>query len=165
MEWIRFTALERAYGARRIFGDASGVLRDGAKVGLVGPNGAGKSSLVRILAGLETPDSGELVRSREARIGYLSQTALGDQSATLHAILASAFERMHREEEAVRALERELSAAAESGDAERQDRALRAYGVARDAFDRHGGEGMERSMNEMLVAFGFSEADLDRPGR
>ena len=162
-EWLRFDGLERSYGARRIFADVSGVLRDGSKVGLVGPNGAGKSSLVRILAGVEAPDAGQLVRARESRLGYLSQAASGNQKATLRSILSSAFERIHAEEARVRELEHELSAAAESGDEARQERVLRDYGEARDAFDRHGGVGLERKMRSMLTAFGFDEADLERP--
>jgi ATP-binding cassette subfamily F protein 3 len=162
-EWLRFDGLERSYGARRIFAEVSGVLRDGSKVGLVGPNGAGKSSLVRILAGVEAPDAGHLTRARESRLGYLSQAASGNQQATLREILSSAFERIHAEEARVRELEHELSAAAEAGDEARQARVLREYGEARDAFDRHGGVGLERKMRSMLSAFGFDEADLSRP--
>jgi len=163
VEWVRFSALERTYGARRIFGNVSGVLRDGVKAGLVGPNGSGKSSLVRILAGVDTPDAGELARARDSRAGYVSQVPSGDQAATLRAILGGAFARIAAEEAHVRDLERQLSAAAEAGDAERQERALRAYGEARESFDRHGGEGLERRMRSMLAAFGFGEDDLERP--
>jgi ATP-binding cassette subfamily F protein 3 len=162
-EWLRFSGLERFYGAREIFSEVAGVLRDDAKVGLVGPNGAGKSSLVRILAGLEPPDAGDVVRARDARLGYLSQTASGDPKATLRAQLEGAFTRIHRDEARVRELEHELQAASESGDEARQDKALRDYGDARETFDRHGGEGLERRMHAMLETFGFDSADLDKP--
>jgi ATP-binding cassette subfamily F protein 3 len=162
-EWLRFEGLERYYGARRVFGDVSGVLRDGVKVALVGPNGAGKSSLVRILTGIDAPDGGTIARARDARLGYLSQAAASEQEATLREILEGAFARFHAEEAHVRELERALSAAAESGDEAKQDAALHAYGEAREAFDLHGGEGLERKMRSMLAAFGFSEADLERP--
>src|SRR5580704_16395699 len=45
MEWLRFDAIERNYGARTILAGAAGVLRDGDKIGLVGANGSGKSTL------------------------------------------------------------------------------------------------------------------------
>jgi ATP-binding cassette subfamily F protein 3 len=163
VEWIRFTGLERSYGARVVFGDVSGVLRDGAKVGLVGPNGAGKSSLVRLLAGFEEPDAGLLVRAREGRLGYLSQAVSGEGAATLREILERAFAHMRAEEAAVRDLETAMSAASERGDASEEERLLNAYGDAREAFDRHGGEGLERRMRSMLAAFGFVDGDLDRP--
>jgi ATP-binding cassette subfamily F protein 3 len=163
VEWIRFGGLDRSYGARTIFTGLEGVLRDGCKVGLVGPNGAGKSSLVRILAGREEADAGSVVRRRDARVGYLSQTAAEDASATLRELLAAAFAFAHAQEARVRELEAELSSAAESGYAERQERLLLAYGEARETFDRHGGAAHDRRMRSMLAAFGFTEADLDRP--
>jgi ABC-type multidrug transport system ATPase subunit len=53
MEIVRFTGLERHYGAKEIFSGLCGVVRSGEKIGLVGPNGAGKSTLARILAGID----------------------------------------------------------------------------------------------------------------
>jgi ATP-binding cassette subfamily F protein 3 len=163
VEWLRFSGLVRSYGARTVFEGASGVLRDREKVGLVGGNGAGKSSLLRILAGIDEADAGELTRAREARFGYLAQDASTEGDTTLRRVLAGAFARVHAEEERLRELEAQLSAAAEAGDATREAEVLRAYGDARDAFDRHGGEGLERQVRSMLSAFGFAEADLDRP--
>jgi ATP-binding cassette subfamily F protein 3 len=163
VEWIRFGGLERSYGARVIFEGVAGVLRDGSKVGLVGPNGAGKSSLVRILAGFEEPDAGTLVRAREGRLGYLSQAVSGEGGATLREILERAFAHMRAEEARLRELETALSLASERNDAAEEARLMAAYGDAREAFDRHGGEGLERRMRSMLAAFGFVDGDLDRP--
>jgi len=165
VEWLRFTEVARWYGARSIFTGLAGVLRDGAKVGLVGPNGAGKSSLLRILAGFEEPDAGEVVLARDARLGYVGQSLPDDPQTTLRVLLESAFAHMRAEEERMRELEAELSEAAESGDGALQEKALQAYGNARESFDRHGGEGLERRMRSMLPAFEFAEADLDRPTR
>ena len=163
MEWIRFDGLERAYGARTIFEGVSGVVRDGAKIGLVGPNGAGKSSLVRILADLERPDGGTIARAKDGRLGYLSQAVSGDTAATLREILERAFAQMRGEEARVRDLEERLTAASEADDARAVERLLQEYGDAREAFDRHGGEGLERRMRSMLASFGFVDGDLDRP--
>jgi len=162
VEWLRFSGLERYYGARRIFSELDGVLRDGAKVGLVGPNGAGKSSLVRILAGFDEPDGGLVSRARDARLGYLAQNSGADASLTLRAMLERAFERMHALEARLRTLEASLAAASAAGDAAAEERLLHAYGEAHDAFDRHGGVAEEGRMRAMLASFGFTEADLDR---
>jgi ATP-binding cassette subfamily F protein 3 len=163
VEWIRFSGLERHYGSRAIFAGLDGVLREGGKVGLVGPNGAGKSSLVRILAGCDEPDAGSVVRRRGARVGYLSQAAAEEPTQTLGALLARAFAFAHELEARVRDLEARLSAAAEAGDAAEEERILAAYGEARETFDLHGGAGHDRRLRSMLAAFGFSQADLDRP--
>ena len=93
MELLRFTDLECHYGAREIFNDASGVLRDGERIALVGPNGAGKSSLFRLLAGVETPYGGTIVRARETRLGYLAQNVADETRATLGQLIEAALAR------------------------------------------------------------------------
>ena len=162
MELLRFRDVERHYAARRIFSGASGVLRDGERIGLVGPNGAGKSSLLRLLAGVDPLEGGEIVRARHAKLGYLSQQPADDPDITLQRLLDAAFARHREAEKRVRDLEQELarSTEAESG---RLDDLLRRYGIARDELDRHGGETNERRLRELLAAFDFTPADLARP--
>jgi len=93
MELLRFTGLERHFGAKEVFRDLSGVIRDGEKIALVGPNGAGKSTLVRLLAGIDRPDGGTIVRARETRFGYLAQDSAESGPATLRAAFEEALTR------------------------------------------------------------------------
>ena len=93
MELLRFTGLERHFGAKEVFRNLSGVIRDGEKIGLVGPNGAGKSTLVRLLSGSDRPDDGTIVRARDTRLGYLAQDAAEGGSVTLRAAFAEALAR------------------------------------------------------------------------
>ncbi|MDA8132474.1 MAG: ABC-F family ATP-binding cassette domain-containing protein [Elusimicrobia bacterium] len=65
--------LAKSFGARPLFTGLSFGLFEGERTGLIGPNGTGKSTLLRILAGLETPDSGSLAPRRGLRVGYLAQ--------------------------------------------------------------------------------------------
>ena len=103
MELIRFSELERHYGARTIFTALSGAIRDGEKIGLVGPNGAGKSSLVRLLTGLDELDGGQIVRSPHARFGYLAQDSAERGPATLRMAFEDAMARHLAEEWETRA--------------------------------------------------------------
>ncbi len=93
MELIRFSELECHYGAREIFTGLSGVLADGERIGLVGRNGAGKSSLLRLLAGIDTPFGGTIVRARDAKLGYLAQSVADETTATLQQLVDAALER------------------------------------------------------------------------
>jgi ATP-binding cassette subfamily F protein 3 len=93
MERLRFSDLERHYGAREVFSGLSGVVRDGEKIGLVGPNGAGKSSLVRLLVGRDELDGGKLVRARDTRFGYLAQDSAEAREITLREAFDEAVER------------------------------------------------------------------------
>src|SRR5262245_57310010 len=65
--------LRRSYGIREVLGGVSLSIAEGERIGLVGRNGAGKSTLARILAGVEPPDAGEVVRRSGLRVGYLEQ--------------------------------------------------------------------------------------------
>jgi ATP-binding cassette subfamily F protein 3 len=93
MELLRFTGLERHFGAKEVFRNLSGVIRDNEKIGLVGPNGAGKSTLVRLLAGIDRPDDGTIARARETRFGYLAQDAAESGPQTLRAAFEEALTR------------------------------------------------------------------------
>ncbi|QEG38030.1 ABC-F family ATP-binding cassette domain-containing protein [Bythopirellula goksoeyrii] len=63
----------KRYGHQELLDGTSCALPDDEKVGLIGRNGAGKSTLCRVLLGEEELDSGEVVRSRKLRLGYLRQ--------------------------------------------------------------------------------------------
>ena len=62
------------------------VVSPGDRIGIVGPNGIGKSTLLRVLAGLEEPDGGELVRS--GAVGYLPQEPEARPGETVRGYLA-----------------------------------------------------------------------------
>ena len=163
MEWLRFTDVERFYGARQVLVRASGVLRDGDKIAIVGANGSGKSTLVRILAGIDAADGGSVTRARGGRAGYVGQEALVDPQARLRDVMDSAFAMVGEEERKLRALEERIADAARRRDGEAESKLLKAYADAREAHERHGGAGFERRMRSMLSAFGLGETDLDQP--
>lgn len=63
----------KAYGSKTLFDRASFAVNAQEHVGVIGPNGAGKTTLFRALIGDESLDSGEIIRSRQLKLGYLSQ--------------------------------------------------------------------------------------------
>ncbi|HEY6560984.1 MAG TPA: ABC-F family ATP-binding cassette domain-containing protein [Polyangiaceae bacterium] len=74
--------LSKAYGAEPLFENVSLTVMRGDRVGLLGINGTGKSTLLRVLAGLEAPDTGVVERRRDATILYLSQEPSVDAERT-----------------------------------------------------------------------------------
>jgi ABC transport system ATP-binding/permease protein len=65
--------LSLRYGDRELFGNATLTISGQEKVGIVGGNGAGKSTMLKILAGMETPDSGAVTRRNGITFAYLPQ--------------------------------------------------------------------------------------------
>ncbi len=67
--------LDKAYGSKQLFRQISLGISKGEKIGLIGPNGAGKSSLLKILAGVDKPDTGTVSARKSLRIGYVPQNS------------------------------------------------------------------------------------------
>lgn len=88
MNLITMEHLTKSYTERLLFDNASFSLDEGEKVGLIGINGTGKSTLLRIAAGLEEADSGEVVRGNGLHIRFLPQNpAFNDRETVLEAVL------------------------------------------------------------------------------
>jgi ATP-binding cassette subfamily F protein 3 len=79
----------KAYGSKILFDEASFSINDGEHVGVIGPNGAGKTTLFKSLIGDEQLDSGEIIRSRGLRLGYLSQHDTWKADETIDEFISS----------------------------------------------------------------------------
>lgn len=80
---LTLSHIKKVYGEKVIFDDLSLTIESTQKVGMIGINGTGKSSLLKIMAGLETPDQGEVITSNELAIEYLSQNPEFDENSTV----------------------------------------------------------------------------------
>src|SRR4051794_22334891 len=78
--------ISKSFTAVQVLDDVSLVVAPGERVGVVGPNGIGKSTLLRILAGLEEPDAGSVVRG--GTVGYLPQEPEARAGETVRDYLA-----------------------------------------------------------------------------
>ncbi len=78
--------ISKARGSLTLFSDVSLTIARGERVGLLGVNGVGKSTLLRILAGVDVPDTGVIDRRRDATFEYLAQEPELDPEQTAHAI-------------------------------------------------------------------------------
>jgi ATP-binding cassette subfamily F protein uup len=90
MVLLTVEGIGKTYGLKRLFGDVSFGIDDRDKIGVIGANGCGKSTLLKILAGIETSDTGKVMVSKEKRIVYLPQDSTFDPEETvLEAVLKS----------------------------------------------------------------------------
>ncbi|NOU80880.1 ATP-binding cassette domain-containing protein [Paenibacillus sp. LMG 31459] len=65
--------LSKSYGEKTLFLDASFGMDDRDKIGVIGVNGTGKSTFLKIIAGLDTPDAGQIAIGNDVRVQYLAQ--------------------------------------------------------------------------------------------
>jgi ATP-binding cassette, subfamily F, member 3 len=153
---IQLEGVSKGYGGQSLFDDLWWQVGDSERIGLVGPNGAGKTTLCRILAGLEEPDAGRVVQSRDATVGYLPQEVAGAMTGSVLAEALSGFEAVWR-------LEREMEAAARALETA-PDAALTArYGELQQRFESLGGYRLENQAKVILSGLGFPSSDLSRP--
>ena len=68
---------------RTVFEELALTVRDGDRIGVVGINGTGKSTLLRLVAGVEPPETGRVLRGRGVRVGYLEQEPELDTTKTV----------------------------------------------------------------------------------
>lgn len=86
--------ITKSYQERKLFLETSFFLQEGEKVGVIGINGTGKSTLLKMIAGLEEPDEGKIIRANHVVIQYLAQTpTLLEEETVLQAVRRCAFQK------------------------------------------------------------------------
>ena len=76
MNILNVEKVSKTYGEKELFNNISLGINSGDKIGLIGVNGTGKSTLLKIIAGVEEPDEGQVVKGRGIELAYLAQTPL-----------------------------------------------------------------------------------------
>ncbi len=140
--------IQKSFGTHEVLKSVSFTLQEQERMGLVGVNGSGKSTLMKIIAGIETADSGTVSIQKGLRIGYLAQQGEFREGETVRETLESVFEPLVRMEAEMRDLEQKM---AEQGD---DPEALRRLGGRYDAlmheFERRNGYGWRSQVSGVL---------------
>ncbi len=141
--------VKKSFGTHEVLKSVSFTLQEGERMGMVGVNGSGKSTLMKIIAGLETADSGSVNMQKGLRIGYLAQQGELTGEETVLETLESVFEPQRRMEAQLRALEQEMAVSGTDPEA------LRILGSKYDAltreFERSNGYGWKSSVQGVLA--------------
>jgi len=158
---IQLSNLTKSFGDRVLLESVSWQIDDRERVGLSGPNGAGKTTLLKMLAALEEPDSGLIIKPSGLTIGYLPQDGLSHSGRTLLEEAGLAFKELLDMRAETAALEEKLAddTATESEHAAMLTR----YSDLQEAFRRHEGYSIDLKISTVLRGLGFSQTDLERP--
>lgn len=89
MNILNIEHVSKVFGVKTIFDDVSFGIQEGDKIGIIGINGTGKTTLLRMIAGVEEPDSGQIIKQNGIRLAYLSQHPSFPEGAT---VLSYAFD-------------------------------------------------------------------------
>lgn len=83
MNLISIENITKSYSEKVLLDEISLGINDGDKIGIVGVNGVGKSTLLKIIAGIEKPDAGRIIKGNSVSVEYLPQTPYFDPEATV----------------------------------------------------------------------------------
>ena len=145
--------LKKSYGADVIFDNVSFDLKEGEVVGLLGRNGTGKSTLLKILKGLETPDSGNIQFFKKCSMGYLEQIP-EYPNMTVQDVLYLPFEKVMSIEKDMRAIEGLLATSLNEND---MNKLLEKYGRLQEAFDKNNGYSISSKVEKIKNGLNITE--------
>lgn len=158
---ITATNIFLKYGDRVLLDSVNLVFLTGQKVGLVGRNGAGKSTMLKIIAGYQTADSGTITRPTGSTLGFLHQEMSLPKGKTVMAETLTAFKEALELQTKIDAINVQLG--------ERTDYESQAYldlitdvSDAGERFQLLGGHTMEADAERILGGLGFKSSDMDR---
>lgn len=83
MNVLNIEHVSKIFGEKRIFDDVSYGIHEGDKIGIIGINGTGKTTLLKIIAGIEKPDEGQIIKQNGLRVTYLPQNPEFPEGATV----------------------------------------------------------------------------------
>jgi len=153
--------LAKSYGVNDVFENIDVRIEHEDRIGFVGANGSGKTSLLRILAGVESANAGQIFVASSIRRGYLPQDPppAGDQ--TLYEDLHSIFTELLAQGEELRGLEAQMTDPATSDD--ELNRILIDYGHKQEAFERAGGYTIDQRVKSVLSGLGLEDDLWHKP--
>ena len=158
MSLITTQGLSKSYGADDIFSGLNLTIPPGARIALVGENGIGKTTLLNLLANLESPTEGKILRANQLKTGYLPQKSSLDSDKTLWEETLSALRDLIRLEEELQVLETQMS---QSGTD--TDELLSRYGSLQEEFENRGGYTYQSRLSQVLSGLGFKVEDFQMP--
>lgn len=149
---LSLQGIQKSFGTNEVLRDASLVLQDGQRMGLVGVNGCGKSTLMKIIAGIETADGGTMTMQKGLKLGYLAQQGQVGEGRTVLEELESVFEPVQRMEQQLRDLELQM---ADAHDEASLHRLGSQYDQLTRRFEESNGYGWRSTVQGVLAGLGF----------
>jgi len=153
---LKAQSVSKSFGPVKVLEDVSLQINKGDRIGIVGANGAGKSTFLKILMGMETPDTGEITR-RTNKIGYMEQFAEASENMTVREVLRKPYGMTEEIVRRMREIEEIMIAGGDiDWNALAEENAMLESQMAK--FDLE----LEDNINKILDQVGFPRGMMDR---
>ena len=160
---LRLERIGKIYPTGEVLRDVTWEVKPGDRIGLVGVNGAGKSTQMKIIAGMEEPTSGLVVRQGDPRIAYLQQEFDVDLNRTVREELFQAFGEAAEVLTRQRRVEDEMGSEKAAADPEHLDELIHELGRLHSRFEALHGYELEARIDKLLPTIGFTPEGADQP--
>ena len=157
---LQLSSAGKRFGQKLLFEDVNWLITPDERTGLVGGNGTGKSTLLKILAGIETLDYGQLTRVKGMTLGYLPQDGLALRGKTVFEECLSVFDHLHALEREAEELTHTLSTA--DPKSKEYLAAADRYSDIADQLHVHDIYTLDAQVGSVLGGLGFSKEDWER---
>jgi len=159
---IAIQNLSVEFSAKSLFDNINYVINRRDRIALVGKNGAGKSTMLKIIAGLQRPTSGQVAVPSETTIGYLpQQMKLADETTLLDEVRKT-FSRLNEMQRHLDDLNRQLTERTDYESPEYR-RLIDSVTTLTERLSMEQSENHEAEMEKTLLGLGFTRRDFNRP--
>lgn len=150
--------ISKAFAGKTVLADGSFHIEEREKAAIVGINGAGKSTLLKIITGRLRQDEGDVIISKEKRLGYLAQHQLPDTSRSIYEELLDTKKDLLSLESQIRSLEQQM----QTLDGEALEQALSRYTRMNQQFEQENGYALQSEITGILKGLGFTEEEFSK---
>ena len=159
---LRLERVGKIYPTGEVLRDVTWEVKSGDRIGLVGVNGAGKSTQLRIIAGLEEPSSGQVVRQGDPRIVFLQQEFDVDVRRTVREELFQAFGEAAKVRNRQGQVELAMASERAAEDPDHLQELIEELGRLQTRFEGLHGYELDARIDKLLPTIGFNEAKAER---
>jgi len=158
---LRLERVSKIYPTGEVLRDVTWEVKAGDRIGLVGVNGAGKSTQLRIIAGLEDPTTGLVVKQGDPRIVYLQQEFDVDLSSTVRQELFQAFGEAAKVLNKQKAVEQAMASSEAAENPAHLDKLIEQLGSLQNQFEALHGYELDARIDKLLPTIGFSQSGAE----
>lgn len=159
---LQINKLEKSYDGEVIFSDVDFEVKTGERIAIVGRNGAGKTTLMKIIAGVESYDEGNISKGKQVTMGYLTQQMTLDSNDTVMNEMKKPFKDVINIEDKMKTLTDWLSIHADEYDQDIYKEKLSQYEALSNQYELMDGYNYESKIKTVLTGLDFKESDFDR---
>ncbi|OEK98969.1 ABC transporter ATP-binding protein [Staphylococcus succinus] len=160
---LQLNDISKSFDGEDIFNNVDFEVKTGERIGIVGRNGAGKSTLMKIIAGVEDYDTGQISKIKNLKLGYLTQQMTLDTKQTVFEEMSKPFEHMKQMEIEMKKETDWLAEHANAYDTEDYKYHIDRYESLSNQFEQQEGYQYESKIKTVLHGLNFTEADFNRP--